>query len=339
MIRIYYSFFICIAFSMATMAQGNIKGQLSLLYYNADNLFDITDDRGNADDEYLPVALKAWDANRYKAKVSAIAENISLAGNFTQPDIIGLCGVENKKVIKDILAERRLRRADYTIHMPESEGTGAALVVKKDLVTVEEMVKISIDSAFLGLQNAYDYSILYLRSDVKGLGKCHFFLNDWPGIKNNARAPENTKIGAAIALRKHIDAILNFERDAKIIIMGTFYDEPTNRSLMTILNATNKRKNLDHRDLFNLFYDAHNIRGEGTYIMNDTWLMWDQIIVSSPLINESRDYFIEAGSASVFMPDEIHEDKGKLVSTYRGDEYTGGTSAHLPVYCVIRKRE
>ncbi len=324
-------------FSLLSSAQEEVPEQITILFYNTDNFFDVNDDAGDADNAYLPHSIRAWDEKRYEAKINAVAEYISEAGNFKQPDIIGLCGVENKKVINDIIRQRKLRRADYTIHITDREGINAALLAKREVLSVDNIRLITIDSTFMGINDSFDYVILYVKGDVKGLGTCHFFINDWPGINNNAMAPENLRIGAAVALRKNIDDIFNFERNAKIIIMGTFYDEPTSRSLMTVLNATNKRKNIDHRDLYNLFYDAHNIHDLGTVFLNNAWQMWDQIIVSSSLVNDRNNYHIEYESGMVFVPQEINEQSGKLVSTYIGDKYTGGVSSHLPVYCVIGK--
>jgi hypothetical protein len=339
MLRIFASLFLFVILTCPGSGQKDIPDQITILYYNTDHFFDTTDDPGSADDKYLPGSIRAWDENRYKEKVSAIADYITSAGGLKQPDIIGLCGIENRKVINDIIAERRLRRADYSVHITDTDGTNAALVVNNELVTVDDMRMIYIDSTFTSMNSGFDYIILYVRADIKGLGRCHFFINDWPGFQNNTRSPENMRIGAAIALRKNIDEILNFERNAKIIIMGTFYDEPTNRSLLTALNATNKRKNLTHRDLYNLFYDAHNINNQGTCILNNTWQMWDQIIVSSSLLNKQGDYYIEPGAGMIYLSEDIKEENSKLVSTYRGDEYTGGISSHLPVYCIIRKSE
>ncbi|MBN1388470.1 MAG: hypothetical protein JW965_08500 [Bacteroidales bacterium] len=340
MSRIFAILFICLIFNLMGNAQPDIPEELTILYYNTDHLFDTTDDPGDADDEYLPLSIRAWDENRYKEKVSGIADYVSSAGSSEQPDIIALCSIENRKVVSDIISERKLRRVDYSVHITDKDGINAALVVNKDLVTVDEMRMIYIDPTFIGINNIeFEYLILYARCNIKGLGSCHFFINDWPGLQNDTRSPENLRIGAAIALRKNIDEILNFERDAKIIIMGTFYDEPTNRSLMTALNATNKRKNLNHRDLYNLFYDAHNINNRGTFILNNTWQMWDQIIVSSSLLNNRDDYKIDPEAGMIFMPEDVKDENIKLVSTYMGDEYTGGISSHLPVYCIIRKSE
>ena len=339
MFRVRTILVICFIFTLTGSSQTETPEQVTLLYYYTDHFFDTTDDPGQADDEYLPGSLRAWDEIRYREKVSGIADYIASAGGLKQPDIIGLCGIENKKVINDIMSEKRLRRADYTAYITDTDGTNAALVVKNDMMTVTDKKMIYIDSTFLGINNEFDYIIFYVKGNIKGLGTCHFFINDWPGFKNSTWAPENIRMGAAIALRKNIDEILNFERNAKIIVMGTLCDEPTNRSLMTVLNATNKRKNLDHRDLHNLFYDAHNINNQGTFLLNDTWLMWDQIIISSSMINNTNDYKIDPGSGMVFIPEEVKEGKRKLESTYSGDEYTGCLSSHLPVYCIIRKRD
>ncbi|MGM0529706.1 MAG: hypothetical protein ACQERS_15045 [Bacteroidota bacterium] len=326
-------------FPIAADAQKDIPEEFTMVYYNADNFFDISDDPGRADDDYLPGGIKAWDSNRYKAKLKAVTENLAMAGDARQPEFIVLSGIENEKVVNDIISGRRLRRADYTVHVTGSEGMNTAFLVKEELMDVDRTETITIDSTFLGKGEDFNYNILYINGEVKGLGRCHFFINDWPGIKNNTRAPENLRIGAAIALRKKTDEIFNFERDARIFIMGTFYDEPTNRSLLSALNASNKRKNFDYRDLYNLFYDSHNIEGRGTVLINNTWQMWDQIIVSPSLLSNTRDYHIEFSSGGIYMPDEVSEDRSVLRSTYQGDEYTGAVSAHLPVFCKIKKRE
>ena len=83
---------------------------------------------------------------------------------------------------------------------------------------------------------------------------------------------------------------MNFERDARIIILGTFNDEPTNKSVLTMLNASNKRKNLNYRDLYNPFYDAHNMKEAGTVSVNGKIQMYDFIIVSPNYLKKTKDF-------------------------------------------------
>ena len=41
-------------------------------------------------------------------------------------------------------------------------------------------------------------------------------------------------------------------------------------------------------DHYNLFYDLHNIEGEGTYNYQGNWNMLDQIMVSYNLLNQEQ---------------------------------------------------
>ncbi len=330
---------ILVLFPLFLFAQKSKDNHLNIVFYNVDKLFDTYDGPGKADDSFLPGSSKAWDKDRYEQKIKSLAENIAGASVSGQPDIIGLCGVENRNVIDDILNQKKLRKSDYTVNMIETDNQDVALVIKSELFDKEDVELITIDTTFGNKINEYPYNILYVRGRLKGTGILHFFVNEWPGTEGNIRAPEDLRMGAAIALRKKIDDILNFERDAKIIIMGTLYDEPTNKSIMSVLNATNKRKNLGYRDLYNLFYDSHNLNNKGTVLLNGIWQMWDQIIVSSSLLNTNSDIYTEHDSGMIYIPDDVNEDNSRLGSPYRGDTYTGYTSGHLPVYCNFMKRE
>lgn len=339
MIRLISTLVCASIFLLSTDAQDRLPSDITIFYYNVDNLFDITDGPGDADDEYHPGGRKAWDSKRYDSRISSIVKNISGAGDIKHPDIIGLGGVENRSVVEDILNDRRLRRAEYSVSMIESGGMGVALLAKKDIATIRDISRITIDSTFTGNNTVYDYDIIYVLADIKGPGQCHIFVCDCSGTESSYRQPANLDMGVAIALRKSIDEIFNFERDARIIILGTFNAEPTDRSMMTALNAANKRKNMGPRDLYNLFYDSHNIDGLGTYRVNQAWQMLDQIIVSSSLMNKASNYLIEPSSGKVYLPEEIENDISMLRSPYEGDEYTGSASSHLPVYCVIKRNE
>ena len=326
------------AASLCISAQKDIPGEITIIYYNTGDLFDTHDNRADADDEYLPGSIKAWDKKRYEEKISDVARNLAFSTGSKRPAVIGLAGIENKNVINDILSERRLRRADYHINITDKHGTNIALLLNKDIAGEGDMTMIKIDTSFIPEKDQDTYGIIYVKADIRGPGSCHFFLNYWPGMENRRMAPENYRMGAAIALRKKIDEILNFERNARIIIMGTFFDEPTQRSLYSVLNAGNKRRNISNRDLYNLYYDRHNIDGLGTTRINGMWQMWDQIILSSSLVNSSRDWHCEYGSAGIFFPEDVEEDISRLGSTYEGNEYSGKTSAHLPVFCVLKRR-
>ena len=124
--------------------------------------------------------------------------------------------------------------------------------------------------------------------------------------------------------------------------MGDFNDEPTNRSLMNILLASNKRKNIGPGDLYNLFYDMHNLENKGTYNYQGNWNMLDHIIVSYNLINQPGFYSCDYEDGRILKEDWMlyETEEGIMVPnrTYGGPNYFGGISDHFPVYLELEVR-
>lgn len=137
---------------------------------------------------------------------------------------------------------------------------------------------------------------------------------------------------------------MNRDPEAKIIIMGDFNDEPTNRSVNEMLLANNKRKNVGERELYNLMYDAHNIHNEGSYNYQGNWNMLDQIIVSQSVLTVGGGLHADYESGSILKADFMlyhDENKQQYVPsrTYGGPNYYGGISDHFPVYITLLKNE
>ena len=78
--------------------------------YNVENLFDLEDNPETEDEEFTPASAKAWDLKKYEKKLDDLAAVISAIDQDGLPEIIGLCEVENKKVLEDLTQTRALRR-------------------------------------------------------------------------------------------------------------------------------------------------------------------------------------------------------------------------------------
>jgi predicted extracellular nuclease len=145
---------------------------------------------------------------------------------------------------------------------------------------------------------------------------------------------------SAITLRKQMDLLMSRESDFKVIVMGDFNDEPTNRSLTNGLSALNKRRNIQMGDYYNLFYDLHNIEGKGTYNYLGNWNMLDQVIVSYNLLDQEKGLTTGYESGVILKEDWMLYESEKYgeslpSATYGGAEYFGGPSDHLPIYVVF----
>jgi hypothetical protein len=171
-----------------------------------------------------------------------------------------------------------------------------------------------------------DVSLLtYNKIEMNDGETYYLFINEWPRNSIEGTSGEILRKQSAASLRKEVDLILNFERQAKIIIMGGFNDEPTNNSIMSILNSSGKRRNIGERDLYNPFFDLHNFNNRGTIEINGTWQMYDFIMVSPSLLISTDKFSTEFEGGIIGSPSE------SFGPTYRGDEYLGGSGAHLPV--------
>jgi predicted extracellular nuclease len=318
--------------------------EFKVMFYNVENLFDIVDDPNTMDDEFTPGSEKMWDAGKYEKKLEDIAEVIQAVDRKELPVIIGLCEVENLKVVEDLVALRGLKKGHYGIvhyDSPDERGIDCALLYNRERFTVSGHRAIQVSFPFDSTLTTRD--ILHVEGSTPDGRKLHFFVNHWSSRREGERETRPRRMFCAVTLRKAVDDILNREPGAGIVIMGDFNDEPTNRSVFEMLLANNKRKNAGSRELYNLMYDLHNAGGEGTYNFRGNWNMLDQIIVSRSLLEDREGWHTGYDAGRILKEDFMlyyrEEEKQEVPNrTYGGPRYYGGISDHLPVYFSLYKK-
>ena len=97
-------FFIILFFAFAFCFSQENKYQLSTVaFYNVENLFDTVDDPNNGWDEAMtPEGKDKWTEKKYKTKINNLSKVIAGIGKETtntHPTVVGLCEVENRKVL------------------------------------------------------------------------------------------------------------------------------------------------------------------------------------------------------------------------------------------------
>lgn len=338
----YILFILLITFSFYVYGQRSGK-KFTIVFYNVENLFDTENNPLKEDEEFTPVSVKAWDEEKYEKKLQDIARVLSSVNSSDLPEIIGLCEVENKKVLDDLVGVKSIKKGDYSIvhsESPDDRGIDVAFLYCPDNFEVLKYSTIPVIFPFDSSETTRD--ILYVTGTERDGETFHFFVNHWPSRSEGQRESEPKRIFAAVTLRKEIDALMNADPQAKIVILGDFNDEPTNRSIYEMLLANNKRKNASDRELFNLMYDQHNISGTGTYVYQGAWNMLDQIIISRSLLRNRSGLHIDYEGGRILKEEwMLYKDpaSGEFVPnrTYGGQEYFGGISDHLPVYVTFVK--
>ena len=121
--------------------------QFTVVFYNVENLYDTEDDPETGDEEFTPGGPKRWTLERYQKKIEDLAQVLSSVSETELPEIIGVCEVENRKVLEDLAGSRKLRRGDYRIvHSdgPDARGIEAALLYREDLFKVRHHQTIEV---------------------------------------------------------------------------------------------------------------------------------------------------------------------------------------------------
>ncbi len=316
----------------------------TIAFYNVENLFDTENDSLTFDDDRTPEGKDHWTQERYEQKVENISEVISHIGlivSKTSPDIIGLCEIENKKVLEDLVSHPNLQKMNYGIvhfDSPDERGIDVAFIYKKAV-----FFPTSFQSRRLLLQNI-DGERDYTRDQlvVGGLlddEQIYCIVNHWPSRSGGAARSKPNRLAAAKLNKSIIDSILRIDHTAKIISMGDLNDDPIDDSLRKILKTKGNKKDLEENDLFNPMEKLFK-KGVGSLAYRDEWNLFDQFYFTANLLEK------EGGSyrfwkVNVFTAPYLFAKKGKYKGypfrTYSGGNYTGGYSDHLPVYLYLIK--
>jgi len=328
---------ICLPILGSSQQKSTVKIR-TIAFYNVENLFDTENDSLTFDDDRTPEGKDQWTQERYKQKIENISKVISHIGlkeSKTSPDLIGLCEIENKKVLEDLISHPTLQKMNYGIvhfDSPDERGIDVAFIYKK-----ANFLPTSFQSRRLLLQNI-DGERDYTRDQLDD-EQIYCIVNHWPSRSGAAARSKPNRLAAAKLNKRIIDSIVKIDHTAKIISMGDFNDDPIDDSLRKILKTIGKKKNLEENDFFNPMEKLFK-KGVGSLAYRDKWNLFDQFYFTANLLEK------EGGSyrfwkANVFTPPYLFTKKGKYKGypfrTYAGGNYTGGYSDHFPVYMYLIK--
>jgi len=91
---------------------------VSVGFYNLENLFDYVRDTTIRDADFTPWGRRAWTEEKYNEKLSNMAYVISQMGLDVTPaglSILGVCEIENRRVLEDLVAQPALKDRNYEI--------------------------------------------------------------------------------------------------------------------------------------------------------------------------------------------------------------------------------
>ena len=315
----------------------------TIAFYNVENLFDTINDPLKNDEASPMMELTYQRGLIYQKKIKNMARAITAIGrdvSGTSPVIVGLSEVENRGVVKDLLNDPQLLDEDYGIvhyESPDNRGIDVALIYKKKL-----FVPTHTSSHELKIYDESDGYRIYTRDQllVSGLldgDPVHFIVNHWPSRSGGEARSRSRRIGAGKLAKHLVDSLQIIDPYAKIMIMGDFNDNPTDKSIKRELGTESDKAKVGLKGLYNPMELIFK-KGIGSNAYRDSWSLFDQIIISEPLLREDYSSF-RYYKAGVFNDNFLVNPKGQYKGypfrsfTYAG--FTDGFSDHFPAYIYL----
>lgn len=299
-------------------------------WWNLENLFGPTTS-----------PIEGWDQARYDKKLEHLGWLIRQMHDGQGPDLLGVCEVENEAILHD-LVDRHLDDFGYTIvhhESPDLRGIDVAFLYR-DSVLELDATKTQAHTIMkrIPTRDIFEIQLIARANGSQLTVLCHH----WPSRSGGQYETEPFRILTAEHCSVIVQEHLEEDRDAHILLLGDFNDEPFDRAIREYLLAIRDRDRvLDRRTrrpyLYNCMWLLLDGDDPGTfyYSSNPTaWNMLDHVIVSPGLLRADG-LRLKEDSVAIFKPTEIQEAGKPKPFRKRGGQWIEGYSDHFPLVGVL----
>lgn len=322
-------------------------GEVTFAFWNLENLFDTRDDPTNrGDDEYLPA--RGWDDARYGRKLEHLREAIAKL----DADLLGVCEVENLRVLEDLIAAPPLASLGYSIaHLdtPDKRGIDMALLYRApfDLAKIDRAVhlwEIDLGEGVPKTRGILEVNLVAKEQPLVVL------VHHWPSRSGGEERSRPHRIAAAKTAKRivnaRLDAAKSAGREGDILLIGDFNDDPYNASLVEHLEAVRGKFALTgSRGAYRLFNPTWSFLATpdlGTLYYSSGWNAFDQAIVSRGML-DTRGFSYVEGSLAVQGGDELRNlnhpaHPPRWFRKYKGN-WDEGFSDHFAIFGRLQIHE
>ena len=315
-------------------------------FWNFENLFDIYNDPETHDDEFTPEGIKKWNETKYQKKLFNLERVIfdMAAINKEYPVVLGVSEIENRSVLEDLVSQPKLKGAKYRIchfDSPDARGVDVAFLYRADVFKLEgsDNIKLNVPE----LPNFRTRDLVVMWGTIEG-EPFYFLVSHWPSRLGGKEASQFKRDACAKQIREIKDSLLQANPATKVVVMGDFNDDATDASLVKVMGAKGKVKELETGDFFNPYVQMLKA-GLGTLAYQDSWNLFDNICVTENLVNgtygklrliKGKKFYGNIFTRPYMLQQE-GQYKGYPLRTFVTNNFQNGFSDHFPVYIYIGK--
>lgn len=333
---------------------GAARDSIKIVAYNVENLFDTIPAQEYNDQEFSPGGVKHWNKQRYYTKVRKIARVLTDIGQWSYPDLIGLCEIEGDSVVRHLSRAPGLRGGSYEYAVSsgrDARGIEVALLWNSRqfaLISHKEIPTYitgslppwyaPTDTLACHTQGYAGRNVLWVTlARYSDHTRWHVFVVHAPSRRNGIKQTNPNRIQLCQRVRSATDSIRANTPNDYIVIMGDFNDNPNSPSLLTGLQATLLQHYNSSSPPVLINISPLPTATQGSHLFRGRYWMPDQIILSHHFFrNRIPEQYPKL---HIFTPKYLWEPSARLRKrpkrTYRGNFYSSGYSDHFPVYTTL----
>lgn len=200
--------------------------------------------------------------------------------------------MENEAVLRDLVNHPLLKSRNYQIvhyNSPDVRGIDVAMLYNPKYFTV-----IGSETLFVPLFDAdgtprFTRDILFVHGKYDG-EDLFVMVGHWPSRRGGEEVSAPGRAKAAEVCRRKIDSLTAINPDTKIVLMGDLNDDPVSPSVAKVIGAKGNKDKVERGGMFNPWVEPYQ-QGIGTLAYNDSWNLFDQIMVSSGFLSKDQNGF------------------------------------------------
>lgn len=298
-----------------------------IVFYNLENYFDVYTDSTLSYNEFSPMGDLHWTNYKFKEKTRNLYKVFQAISGWEGIVLAGVCEIENKFVLNQLLYNTPLNSGDYRyIHYDshDKRGIDVALIYGKQFKPLYSQVYSILDDNSEEIETR---DILYVKGMLSN-DTVHVFVNHWTSRYRGLLESNSLRWQFSTLLKSKTDSIQDLIPESYIIIMGDFNDQPHDKSMQNLTSDSS---------LYNMVSKAIENNSPGTVKFRSDWYIFDQVLVSNSLMSNKNKLSISNDGLKIFdklflLEEDVKHLGYKPYRTNIGYRYHGGYSDHLPIY-------
>lgn len=299
------------------------------------------------DTDNTPKGERQYTKELYEDKLNKLASVISTLGKDYSKDglaLLGLAEIENRNVLEDLTKTGELKKLGLDIEHYDclySRGVDVALLYQPkyfEVVKSNTIILPYYNDKKKQEDRYFTRDILWVEGKLLG-ETVHVFVNHWPSRRGGETKSSYGRELGAQTVKNISDSLMALNPNTQIIVMGDLNDDPTNKSVKTVLGASKNIDKVENGGFYNPLFKDYK-KGYASLAYRGSWNLFDQVILSSSFVNNDETWSLHDAEI-VYNQDWINRFggyEGGPNRSFGGNYYQGGYSDHLPSLVYLKRK-